>query len=739
MDSMRVIHLSAEGVSVVIATTNDGMPEIIHWGAAVTSAEPDLLTFVEAENRTGMVGDSDVPYRASMLPEHSRGWFGAPGLSAHRGGSGWAPRFALRSLALDGEEVGAGVTYADGGRVSAVLHDAYAEIELGLEIDLTSDGLIRARTRVRNTADADMAAVPLEIHALAVALPIPTWAQEVLDFTGRWGHERIPQRHPIVRGDHSRISRRGRTGLDATLVQAVGTPGFSASTGEVWIGHVGFSGNHEHTIERTDGRLHFRGGESLLPGEIRLAPGEEYSGPWVFGSYGFGLDGAAARFHSYLRKRSRSSRRPRPVTMNVWEAVYFDHDHRVLVDLAARAAELGVERYVLDDGWFRGRNDDRAGLGDWTPDPVAWPAGLRPLADEVRALGMEFGLWVEPEMINEDSDLAREHPEWILRAGPELPPRYRFQQVLDLTQPGAFDHILAALDGLIDDIGVSYLKWDHNRDLIAAGHPRSGTPAVHEQTLAVYRLIDELRRRHPDLEIESCASGGGRVDLGILERTDRIHPSDSHDPHDRFGILRWTGLLVPPEMMGSHVASPVSSVTGRIHDLQFRCAVAFLGHFGIEWDIRDLDATDRRILSDWIARYRRHRELIATGRTVGAGELDATSPQVRGVVAADRSEALFTIVTPTTSPDTIARVRFPGLAADRSYRVSVSGSDSFGPPWQVPAWLRESPDLGGDGDGEREGRGPVIAGAVLARVGLDFPTFHPDRAAVVHLAAVAGP
>ncbi|WHE35317.1 alpha-galactosidase [Microbacterium sp. BDGP8] len=741
MDSMRVIHLNAEDVSVVIATADDGMPEIVHWGEAVTSAEPDLLAFVAAEQRNGMTGDSDVPYRASVLPEHSRGWFGAPGLSAHRDGSGWAPRFVLRSLALDGAEAGPGVTSGGAGRVDAVLHDDAAEIELGVEIDLTRDGLVRSRARVRNTAGATEAAAPLEIQSLAVALPIPTWAQEVLDFTGRWGHERIPQRHPVVRGDHSRVSRRGRTGLDATLVQAVGTPGFSAGSGEVWIGHVGFSGDHEHTIERTDGRLHFRGGESILPGEIRLTPGEEYTGPWVFGSYGRGLDGAAARFHSYLRERSRSSRRPRPVTMNVWEAVYFDHDHRVLVDLAARAAELGVERYVLDDGWFRGRNDDRAGLGDWAPDPIAWPDGLRPLADEVRSLGMEFGLWVEPEMINEDSDLARAHPEWILRAGPELPPRQRFQQVLDLTHPAAFDHILGVLDGLIEDIGVSYLKWDHNRDLIAAGHPASGAPAVHEQTLAVYRLIDELRRRHPDLEIESCASGGGRVDLGILERTDRIHPSDSHDPHDRFGILRWTGLLVPPEMMGSHVASPVSSVTGRAHDLQFRCAVAFLGHFGIEWDIRDLDEHDRRVLGDWIARYRRHRHLIATGRTVGSGELDAAAPQVRGVVAPNGSEALFTIVTPTTSADTIARVRFPGLSTDRSYRVSVSGSDSFGPPWQVPAWLRESPELGGDGDGdgERVGDGPVIAGTVLARVGLEFPTFHPDRAAVVHLAAVAAP
>src|SRR4029453_7995437 len=187
-------------------------------------------------------------------------------------------------------------------------------------------------------------------------------------------------------------------------------------------------------------------------------PGEAYESPWVYGSYGEGLDAAAHRYHRHLREISRSSRRDRPVTMNVWEAVYFDHDRATLDKLAVRAAEPGVERYVLDDGWFRGRRDDRAGLGDWTPDPHAWPDGLRPLADRVRELGMGVGLWGEPEMINEDSDLARAHPDWILRARPELPATFRFQQVLDLTNPAPFAHILERLDDLVTQNDLSYLK-----------------------------------------------------------------------------------------------------------------------------------------------------------------------------------------------------------------------------------------------------------------------------------------
>ena len=410
--------------------------------------------------------------------------------------------------------------------------------------------------------------------------------------------------------------------------------------------------------------------------------------------------------------------------------MYFDHDFATLDALAVRAAALGVERYVLDDGWFRGRRGDRAGLGDWTPDPVSWPDGLGPLADRVRELGMEFGVWVEPEMINEDSDLAREHPDWILRARPELPPRQRFQQVLDLTNPEAFAHILERLHDLVVDYDVAYLKWDHNRDLVAAGHPATGAPATHAQTLAVYRLLDTLRARHPHLEIESCASGGGRIDLGILARTDRVHTSDNHDPLDRLRMLRWTGLLVPPEMLGSHVASPTSSVTGRTHDLTFRCAVALIGHFGIEWDVRELDDEELASLAGWVAVYKRFRSLIQSGRVVGAGDFDAASSFLRGVVSPDRTEALYTLVSPSVSPDSASRILLPGLDDQRRYRVTMTAPTSLGAPWHLPSWMRDSPGLRPADDA------PVISGALLRRVGVDVLSSQPERAAVIHVQAV---
>ncbi len=724
----RVIHLTTDNVSVLLTQAAGGMPVLTHWGPRIHASDHDLVEYAGTSVRTGIGGVSDVPYEPGILPEHSQGWGGLPGIRAHRAGAAWSPRLVAATVTLDGETLAeGGVVQRQGGLVSIAATDKWAGIGVTLEIDLTATGLLRTRVSVRNESDAHG---HLEIVGVNPALRLPGDAREILDFSGRWATEKIPQRHPVVFGTHTRGSRRGRTGLDATTVVAIGTPGFDALAGRVWLCHVGIGGNHEHAVERSDGHLAFRGGELLLPGEVRLASGESYVSPWVYGSFGVGLDAAAARYHGFLRERSRSSRRPRPVTLNVWEAVYFDHDFDTLAELATRAAGLGVERFVLDDGWFLGRRDDTAGLGDWSPDPVAWPDGLGPLAEHVRGLGMEFGLWVEPEMINEDSDLARAHPDWILKARGELPPRFRYQQVLDLTNPEAFAHILGVLDGLVTDHGVAYLKWDHNRDLIDAGHPATGAPAVHAQTLALYGLIDELRQRHPALEIESCASGGGRVDLGILERTDRVHTSDNHDPLDRARMLRWTGLLVPPEMLGSHVASAVSSVTGRTSDLHTRCAIAFLGHFGIEWDIRELEDAEAAVLSRWISAYQEHRELISTGRVVADGDFDPDAPALRGVVAADGSEAIYTIMTPPLSADSRHRVRLPGLLAEARYRVEAARPDSLGPWWLSPHWLNKTTGL------DSEAEVPSYSGSLLREAGLDLLTSLPERALVLRLVRV---
>nr|BFE72726.1 hypothetical protein GCM10020092_060270 [Actinoplanes digitatis] len=230
---------------------------------------------------------------------------------------------------------------------------------------------------------------------------------------------------------------------------------------------------------------------------------------------------------------------------------------------------------------------------------------------------MQFGLWFEPEMVNPDSDLARAHPEWIMAARPEPPLESRHQQVLNLGIPEAYEHVKARLLAVLGEYAIGYLKWDHNRDLIEAGTRTDlGRPGVHAQTLAFYRLLDEIRAAHPGLEIESCSSGGGRVDLGVLERADRIWISDNIDPHDRQRMLRWTSQLVAPEYLGAHIASGRSHVTGRRHDLGFRAATAVFGHLGIEWDLAEATPEEAAELREWIAFYRRRRDLLLDGDIV---------------------------------------------------------------------------------------------------------------------------
>jgi alpha-galactosidase len=250
----------------------------------------------------------------------------------------------------------------------------------------------------------------------------------------------------------------------------------------------------------------------------------------------------------------------------VWEAVYFRHEFDTLAALADTAASIGAERYVLDDGWFTGRRSDRAGLGDWQVYQAAWPGGLHRLTGYVRDLGLAFGLWIEPEMVNPDSELYRAHPDWILPTGQRVPPPQRHQLVLDLTRPEVSGYLFERISALLSEYPVSYVKWDCNRDLIDAGSgPRAGAPAAHDQALAVYGLLDRLRERFPAVEWESCAAGGGRIDLAMLERTERVWTSDMTDALARQPIQRWTGQLVPPEYLGAHVVRAVLAPDRPVH------------------------------------------------------------------------------------------------------------------------------------------------------------------------------
>ncbi|MFN2319626.1 MAG: alpha-galactosidase [Dermatophilaceae bacterium] len=619
--------------------------------------------------------------------------------------------------------------------------DTFAGLALLVEIGLDAAGLVRARATVTNRESTTY-----EVDGLALALPLPSGYDEILDFTGRWGRERSPQRSHLGVGAHVRENRRGRTGADSAYVLHAGLPGFGFEGGSVRAVHTAWSGNHLHYAERLfTGESVIGGGELLLPGEIRLGKGESYASPWLYFSTGPGLDQVARRYHAFLRARRRPVSAERPVTLNVWEAVYFDHSLDRLVALAERAARVGVERYVLDDGWFGARRNDRAGLGDWVVSPDVWPDGLHPIIDRVRDLGMEFGLWFEPEMVNLDSEVARAHPDWVMAARDELPLPSRNQHVLDLTVSAAYEHVKGQILAILQEYEIAYLKWDHNRDLIEAGsQPEGGRPAVHRQTLALYRLLDEIRAVHPDLEIESCSSGGGRVDLGILERTDRVWVSDVIDPLERQHMLRWSTQLIPSEYMGSHIASERSHSTGRMHTLSFRAGTAIFGHLGIEWDLTALDEATLDEIAAWVGFYKEHRSLLLGGDVVrvDTGDDDVF---VHGVVQPDRLEAIFAMATvgaPLHLPG--PRIRFPGLDADRRYRIRPVFA---GTPTGVvaPFWWGEDTCGPDRSDGSvrpvpprsvlpgAEYEGVVMSGSALGRLGVTPPLMQPDQVVLFHI------
>ena len=704
---------------------SSGLPEVLHWGPVLEGGPATYAALSALTVAPVPPSALDEPWPLTVLPGEADGWSGTPGWAGHRGGSAGAVRWSDVTCAAEGSTVVTRATSAAG-------------IHLELRHALDAHGVLRVDASVTNASGAD---APLDVSALRAILPLPLRADEVLDLTGRWCRERSPQRSRLDHGTHLRASRRGRTGHDATLLLMAGTRGFDWGSGEVWAVHTAWSGNHEHLVEALPegaGRHHavLGGGELLAPGEVRLAPGETYAAPTVvFVHSTDGLDGLSRRLHRSLRARPGHPSRPRPVVLNTWEAVYFETDLGHLKSLADTAARIGVERFVLDDGWFGSRRHDRAGLGDWVVSADVWPDGMAPLVDHVKGLGLEFGLWFEPEMVNEDSDLVRAHPEWVLGPAAGAPREWRWQQLLDLTHPDAYAQLLEGISALVAEYGIDYIKWDHNRDLLEAVHTVDGpggrrvdAPAVHDHTLAFYRLLDDLRARHPRLEIESCSSGGGRVDLGVLDRTDRIWTSDCNDALERANIQRWTSLLVPAELMGTHVGPATAHTTHRTVDLGFRTLMALQGHPGLEWDITTCSDEELHALAAWTALARELRPLLHTGDLVRSESPDGTV-LVTGTVDADRSRAAYTVARLVTGRDAVTgALPLPGLDPQRRYVVRVR--PEAGQPALVqhraPSWWE--PALGADG--------VVVPGSLLGVVGLPVPVLGPAQGYLLDVRAV---
>ncbi|WP_345724061.1 alpha-galactosidase [Qipengyuania vesicularis] len=671
-----------------------------HLGARV---EPgDLPPLADLRGWTTFSIEGEPPM--GIMSVGGAGWFGPSAAELRNSaGDGIDPRFDRSKV------------FASSTDLTVRLEDRANGVVLTVDfLPFGSDGLL-AQTHLANVGSD-----PITVDRLAsVQLPLPPSASEIISRRGRHAGEFFECREAMPAQGWERVTRQGMTGHGGPPALEVLCGNADRHSGLTLSAQLAWSGDSRISVEQTDEGFAVLQAEALIAaGEMRLEPGETFTAPRAYLAISTaGRNGAMAQQHSMVRevvKWPGGTMKPCPVHLNSWEAVYFGHDEVKIEALAASAAAIGAERFVLDDGWFKGRGNDRAGLGDWTPDPLKYPQGLAPIANKVRELGMEFGLWVEPEMVNPDSDLYRAHPDWVLGGPDDTLPLSRNQLVLDMRREEVRDYLFEQLDALLTDVPISYLKWDHNR-----AHAPSGGAA---QVKGTYNLLARLREAHPDVEIESCAAGGGRIDAGIAQFTHRFWTSDNIDALSRVEMQRGFLAFMPPELMGAHVGASPSHATGRTQSLDFRAAIACQGHFGVELDPEALDERERARLAHWIGFYKQWRQLIHGG-AVHLGEApNGLAWQAQG----DGDSFLLWVIRNTPTHDRRDAPLALPFAVGRDWRVRLlekAGHPHVLAAQDGSAYQAQSKD------------GMTFTGDWLAHAGLPLPALAAETAAIFHLEA----
>ena len=690
----NILTIGEGDLCLTLKLPETGMPEIVAFGSRTPQVDDPLLDIERSSRNNGM--DEAVP-SAVLLPTGGMGYFNWPAISGHRDGRDFIVQFSQWTSRTEGRK-----TILTGC-------DAVSLIDLEIILGTHAGGIISMATRLTNRG-----AAPFQLDRCAAAtFLIDDSEVAVTSFTGMWCREFQMREEMLGNGVWLQENRRGRTSHDRYPMLSL------SGTQTSFAVALGWSGNHQIVIDRIDdGRRLVHLGELFEPGEIRLAPGETYQSPTAYAA----SDSMA--FHAFLRDEllpwPKGRMSPRPVTLNTWEGNYFDHKVDHLKAQATAAASLGIERFVLDDGWFGRRDDDTTSLGDWDIDPRKYPEGLGPLVDHVTSQGMEFGIWFEPEMINQQSELFKAHPDWALQieGRPRLPSRN--QLVLDLTHKDVVEYLFEKIDAVLAHHSISYIKWDMNRDLTHVGG-REGCARTSAQTHAVYRLMDRIRDAHPHVEIESCSSGGGRIDFGVLAHTHRVWTSDCTDALERLEIQRGAGLFLPPEILGSHISASPNHQTGRRHSLAFRAIVAMAYHLGVELNPLELTDDERGELSTYIETHKRLRSLLhAPGANFQLEPVDGR--YVWGAASADRI-AVFVAQGPQMVGEQPAPLKLP---------ESVT---AYGGKWRVASILPAAPEFLRFSDGQRR----LLMGDLafdldsLSAVGLPLPMLRPESAFLIEL------
>ncbi|MBV6658702.1 MAG: alpha-galactosidase [Devosiaceae bacterium] len=687
----RSWRLDDERQTLVLAAHGDRLPELAYWGAPLPAGEDlGVLQRAAALDVTG--GMLDANPDLSICPEAARLFPGQPGLILRDGdGTPLLPKFCFSAERQTGDSL-----------------ELIYEDTSGL-LTYTASFAINPRTHII-TAQARLDAKrPIHLHWFAApVMQASQQCDEMIDFAGRWCGEFQMNTTAWSPGMRYRENRTGRTGHEHFPGLILPERGATNTQGHAFAFHYGWSGGHRMIAEELpDGRRQIQFGHAARMEHV--ADTAFHTAPLYMTCSRDGLNGCAVAFQRHLRDEIVTwpqRERPRPVHYNCWEAVYFDHKLPTLKEIAEQAAQLGAERFVLDDGWFGQRDDDTTSLSDWQVDPRKYPDGLGPLIDHVHGLGMSFGIWFEPEMINPDSDVHRVHPEWAL--GSEDQTLGRQQKALNMALPQVRDFIYERMAAILSEYPIDYIKWDHNRVL-----PMPDAA----QTRGSYALIDRLRAAFPDVEIESCASGGGRIDFGILSRTHRVWLSDSNDALERLKMQHNAALFLPAAVTGSHVGPRRCHTSGRVLDISFRAWVAAQRHMGFEMDPRELTDEERTVLQEVTGWWKENRDWMLRADVL---RLDSPDPAViaEQQLATDGSRFAAFIGKAGTSAQIAPRpLRLTRLDTDARYEITLINRHA------APMLSRGSPLL--------KDEPMVVSGSYLLHHGIMMPWSFPETVWVI--------
>lgn len=530
-------------------------------------------------------------------------------------------------------------------------------------------------------------------RAMSLCLDLPDSDYEMVELTGAWARERHVATRPLAEGVQAVYSLRGHSSHQFNPFLALKRPDCGEMHGEVYGFSLVYSGNFLAQAD-VDPYHVTRVTMGIHPQNFSwtLRPGETFATPEAVMVYSDrGLNGMSQAFHTLYRSRlARGVWRDavRPVLVNNWEATYFDFNEEKLLALATEAKALGIELFVLDDGWFRNRSSDETGLGDWEVDTAKLPGGLKGFGEKLNAMGLQFGLWIEPEMVNPGTRLWQEHPDWVLHQPGRRPLPSRHQYVLDCSNPAVVDYLYDRLTALLDGAPVSYIKWDMNRSIsdafsCAAG-PEGQGAVLHRYILGVYRLYQRLIDRYPRILFESCSSGGARFDPGMLYYAPQCWASDDTDAVERLKIQYGTSFVYPVSSMGAHVAAVPNHQLGRVTSLTTRANVAFFGAFGYEMDLTRLPPRGRELVARQVAFFKQYRRLLQFGAFWRLQSPFAYNEAAWMTVSPDRETALvgdYLVLQQANAG--YRRIRLAGLAPDRLYRVTPlgSGAEPCGPAY----------------------------------------------------------